>query len=208
LRAARRFVNGAGLGAPAKNGLGYRAKIAFSTELWKIAPVSQRDPNNSAEPRWYVAHTRPRCEKKFALYCKREELSFTLPCYQSVRKYRGKTVIFRKPLFPNYVFLEISPADRPRVYQNDLVANLLDVPDQAQFDRQLHDILLALTSGMEVRLAPQITPGARVRIKFGPLRGLEADVQRRSGILSVLLRLDFIGQAAAVQMDADHLELL
>src|SRR2546429_3709247 len=30
---------------------------------------------------WYVAHSRPRCEKKLAEYCGREGLQVTLPCY-------------------------------------------------------------------------------------------------------------------------------
>ena len=157
---------------------------------------------------WFVAHTRPRCEKKLARYCEREGLSPTLPCYRSVKKYRGKTVVFHKPLFPNYLFLQLRPAHRQKVYQSDYVANLLDVPDQALFTQQLGDILLALESDLEVRLAPQIKAGCKVRIKTGPLRGLEGWVEQRSGTVSVLLRLDFISQAAAVKIEATELELI
>ena len=56
-------------------------------------------------------------------------------------------------------------------------------------------------------LAPQITAGARVRIKSGPLRGLEGCVQERAGVTMVLLRLDFISQAAAVKIEATELEI-
>jgi transcription antitermination factor NusG len=155
---------------------------------------------------WYVAHTRPRCEKKLARYCEREGFSVTLPCYRSVKKYRGKTVTFLKPLFPNYVFLKLRLPQRQRVYQSDYVANLLNVPDQAEFSQQLGDILFALEQEVEVRLAPAIGPGTRVRIKSGPLEGLEAWVESRSGMVDALLRLDFIGQAAAVRIDATQLE--
>ena len=58
-----------------------------------------------SDPIWFVAHTRPRCEKKLVQYCEREGLSTTLPCYRSVKKYRGKKVVFYKPLFPGYVFV-------------------------------------------------------------------------------------------------------
>jgi transcription antitermination factor NusG len=57
-----------------------------------------------------------------------------------------------------------------------------------------------------VRLAPAIGEGTRVRIKTGPLQGIEGWVERRSGMTTVLLRLDFINQAAAVKIDADSLE--
>jgi transcription antitermination factor NusG len=156
---------------------------------------------------WYVAHTRPRREKKLAEYCEREGFRVTLPCYRAVHKYRGKTVTFRKPLFPGYVFLQLLVQQRQKVYQSDYVANLLDVPDQETFAHQLGDILQALETDLEVCLAPQITAGARVRIKSGPLRGLEGCVQERAGVTMVLLRLDFISQAAAVKIDATELEI-
>ena len=157
---------------------------------------------------WYVAHTKPRCEKKLAGYCRREGLEVTLPVYQSVKKYLGKTVTFEKVLFPNYVFLKLHPFQSRKVYQSDYVANLLTVVDQVLFEEQLGEILRALETEVEVFLAPRITVGRRVKIKSGPLRGIEGQVENRSGTTTVLLRLDFIAQAAAVKVDATELELI
>jgi transcriptional antiterminator RfaH len=159
------------------------------------------------ETRWFVAHTRPRAEKKLAEYCARNGISVTLPCYRSIRKYERKTVVFEKPLFPNYLFLRLKPAEKQKVFHNDYVANLLDVTDQDLFEKQLGDILRSLDSDMEVLLAPQITAGSRVKITSGPLRGLEGLVETRSGVTYVNLRLDFIGQAVAVRVEASDLEL-
>ena len=160
------------------------------------------------ETRWFVAHTKPRREKKLVEYCKRQSLAATLPCYDSAHKYRGKTVVFRKPLFPGYVFLQLEPGQKDPVRQNEHVANLLEVFDQETFCRQLEDILLALESQLGVRLAPSIGEGMRVRIKAGPLQGIEGWVEQRYGMTTVLLRLDFINQAAAVKLDADLLEAI
>ncbi len=157
---------------------------------------------------WFVAHTRPRCEKKLRLYLDRESIYNILPTIKTVHKYRGKTVAFDKPLFPGYVFLKIHPLSRQKVFQSDYVANLLDVPDQAGFDEQLGDILEAIESGYELQLAPEIGVGKRVMIKSGPMRGVEGWVEDRYGMTTVLLRLDFIGQAAALSMQADMLELI
>lgn len=167
--------------------------------------ISKVTPENSGR-RWYVAHTRPRCEKKVFDYCVRERISVTLPCYPSAHKYRGKTVVFQKPLFPGYVFLQVEPRLSAALRQNDHVANLLSVHDQATLEQQLAEIILALESGVEVRLAPTLGEGTRVRIKTGPLRGVEGWVERRHGVDTVLLRLDFISQAAAVRLGADVLE--
>ena len=155
---------------------------------------------------WFVAHTRPRREKKLVEHCQRHGIAATLPCYNSAHKYRGKTVVFRKPLFPGYVFLQLESAQKNVVRQNENVANLLDVFDQETLRRQLENILLALESDLEVRLAPSIGEGMRVRIKSGPLRGVEGWVEHRYGRSTVLLRMDFISQAAAVKLEADLLE--
>src|SRR5271163_4366384 len=157
---------------------------------------------------WFVAHTKPRCEKKLVQYCRREEISANLPTYKAPHKYRGKTVVFDKPLFPGYVFLQISNEHRGKVRQSDYVANLLEVIDQNLFLRQLSEILCALETGLEIRLAPAIGEGMRVKIKNGPLQGIDGWVERRYGMSTVLLRLDFIGQAAAVKVEATDLELI
>src|SRR5258707_11978015 len=103
-----------------------------------------------SELAWFVAHVRPRCEKKLTQYCAREEIPATLPCYRSVRKYRGKTVTFEKPLFPGYVFIQLLSRQKPKVVQSDYLANLLVVHDQALFVQQLGEILKALDTGLEV----------------------------------------------------------
>lgn len=157
---------------------------------------------------WFVAHVKPRREKKLVEYCTRQSLAATLPCYDAVHKYRGKTVVFRKPLFPGYVFLRVQPEQKAAIRQNEHIANLLDVVDQETFQSQLDGILLALESKLGVRLAPAIGQGMRVRIKTGPLQGIEGWVESRYGMTTVLLRLDFINQAAAVKVDADSLELI
>jgi transcription antitermination factor NusG len=159
------------------------------------------------EVSWFVAHTRPRREKKLRDFCEREGFHVVLPCYRTERKYRGKTVVFFKPLFPGYVFIQLTSEHRQKVAQNDCVARLLTVSDQDTFIRQLSEILKALETELEIILAPEIGVGQRVKIKSGPLQGLEAWVGQRYGFGTVLLRLDFIGQAAAVKVHASDLEL-
>jgi transcription antitermination factor NusG len=168
--------------------------------------VLDRLEGAEGESLWWVAHVRPRCEKKLQDFCHREGLSTTLPLFQSVKKYRRKKVEFLKPLFPGYVFLHTDRLAASKVRQNQYVANLLEPPDQFEFASQLQQILDALSSDSEVRLCPNIVEGQRVRIKLGPLRGIEGVVFQRQGALEIQLRLDFIGQAAALKVDADQVE--
>src|SRR5512133_788714 len=101
-----------------------------------MSPPSTMDSTLSSQTpdlAWYVAHTRARCEKKLKKFCETEGVPVTLPLYRTVRKYRGKTVTFEKPLFPGYVFLQLLPEQRQTVLRNDHVANLLHVFDQELF---------------------------------------------------------------------------
>ena len=75
---------------------------------------------------WYVAHVRPRCEKKLVEHGKIYNFSTTLPTYKSIKKYRGKEVSFDKPLFPGYVFLRLNHETRKVAIQSKYVANMLD----------------------------------------------------------------------------------
>ncbi len=163
---------------------------------------------HSAGLDWYVAHVRPRCEKKLVEHGRIYYFSTTLPTYESTKKYRGKVVTFQKPLFPGYVFLQLNRESWNIAMKSDYVANMLQVHDQEEFREQLGDILFALEQKVELRLEPTIEVGSRVLLKSGPLQGQEGWVEDRFGMTTVLLRLDFIGQAVAIKVEASMLELI
>ncbi len=158
--------------------------------------------------RWWVAHTRPRCEKKLSRHCTQHALVHELVCYRSVKRYRGKTLTFHKPLFPGYLFVHATPAARRLLWESHCLVHLLEVDDEPLFLRQLAAIVAAMEMGYEIQLSPIISEGAMVRIKRGPLKGIEGWVETRQGPTTVLLRLDFISKAAAIKMDAADLILI
>jgi len=162
----------------------------------------------ATEAMWYVAHTRPRCEKKLAWYCEREGFEVTLPCIKSKRVYGRKKVEFEKPLFPGYVFFKGEPTVCRWVTGSDYTANVLTVFEQSAFEQQLNDILIALESGAFVLGATELCPGRYVRIVAGPLAGLSGTVMQISNQVTVVLNLDFIGQGAAVVVDSVNLEVV
>ena len=125
-----------------------------------------------------------------------------------MKKYSGKEVVFHKTLFSGYVFLFINDQTRKIAMQSNFVANMLHVVDPQLFEQQLNDILFALNQEITIRLEPIIEVGARVMIKSGPLQGQEGWVDERFGMTTVLLRLDFIGQSAAIEVSSDVLELI
>jgi len=157
---------------------------------------------------WYVAHTRPRCEKKLFHYCNREAIHARLPCFKSIKRYGRKTVEFVKPLFPGYLFFRASAERARSVLLSDYTANLLEVFDQNVFERQLKDIMVALDSGCAILGAMDLSPGKEVRITEGPLAGMTGRVEHVSEQTAVLIRLDFLGRGAALVVDGACLEIL
>jgi transcriptional antiterminator RfaH len=130
-----------------------------------------------------------------------------LPCLKSRKKYDRKSVEFDRPLFPGYVFFRSPLQQIHRVYQNEHTANILKVSDQTQFEQQLGEILCALSTGCIMWAADAISIGRGVRIRGGPLSGLTGRiVTMHANSATVCLRLDFIGQAALVSVEASNVE--
>jgi transcription antitermination factor NusG len=98
-------------------------------------------------------------------------------------------------------------SDAQFVYRSNYAVKLLKPEDQEEFSSQLSAIITATENMEQIRLVPNISVGSRVVIRNGPLAGIEAWVQDREGPSEVILRLDFIGQAAAVSLSVEELQL-
>jgi len=164
-------------------------------------------PDFSA-PRWFACHTKPRCEKKFAALLSIEGFPHYLPLVPSVRRYHGQTKRFTKPLFPSYVFTEILPEAKSRVYQQDLLVRAIWVTDQAGFLRQLDDVKAVVASGLELSLHPLLKKGMRVKVVDGPLYGIEGIVDNPASPKGVVIAVDVLQQGLLVRMPMEHLQIL
>jgi transcription antitermination factor NusG len=163
---------------------------------------------NFAEPRWFACHTKPRCEKKFASLLAVEKFSHYLPLVPSVRRYRDQTKRFTKPLFPGYVFTEIPPETKSRVYQQDLLVRAIWIEDQAGFLRQLEDVKVVVSSGLELSLHPLLKKGTRVKVAGGPLYGIEGIVDDPANPKGVIIAVDVLQQGLLVRMPLEDLQIL
>lgn len=160
------------------------------------------------QPRWFVCHTKPRCEKKFADLLAREHFTHYLPLIQSVRRYGDQKKTFTKPLFAGYVFSRIEPALKNRVYQQDLLVRAMLVENEAVFLHQLEDVKLICASGLEAALHPLIKKGTHVRVQGGPLHGLEGYVDDPANPQGIVVSVDVLQQGLLVRLPLDRLHLL
>lgn len=154
---------------------------------------------------WVVLHSRPRCEKKAVDFCSRSGISSYLPLQKKTHRYGGRVRTFSSPLFPGYVFCVVDPEQKRLLRQNQHVANLLDVWDQQQLVLQLQQIQRALEVGDVVEVMPYLESGKMVRVKAGPFKGLEGLVIRVKSKAKVVINVDMIRQAVAVEVDSSFL---
>lgn len=169
--------------------------------------MAERTPE-SAELRWIVCHTKPRCEKKFAALMAAEKFEHYLALVQSVRRYAQQTKRFTKPLFPGYVFALVPMEKKARIFQQDLLARAISVEDEAQFLRQLADVKTIVASGFELSVLPLLTKGRRVKIVGGPLHGLEGYIDNPADPKGIILSVDVLQQGLLVKVPIESLQAL
>jgi len=157
---------------------------------------------------WHVLHTRPRCEKKLAAYCRISRLEHYLPLRAEIKVVQRRKTEVRKPLFPGYVFVRFDPSQRIRVLKSRQVVRVLTVNDQAGFLNEISQIQKALEVEPGLGACPALTRGTMARIVTGPFRGLEGVVGAIKGQTRVILNVNMIGQGVPVEVTTDMLERL
>jgi len=165
-------------------------------------------PPPSDLPQWFVCHTMPRCEKKFAALMAREHIAHYLPLIKSTRRYADGNKHFTKPLFPGYVFAEIIPAQKNRIYQRDLLVRTIWVEDQARLLRQIEEIKIIIASGLKITLQPLLKKGRPVRIAAGPLAGLQGMVDNPDDPRGIVVAVDVLQQGLLIPIMPEYLEVL
>lgn len=168
--------------------------------------MEQDNPSAASPAAWSVLHVRPRCEKKLADYCRRSGLEHYLPLRVERKVYQRRKVEVWKPLFPGYVFACFGAEQRLLILKSNQVVRQLAVRDQARLLAELSQIRQALAKEPALSACPALKRGTRVRILRGPFQGLEGVVSAFKGYTRVVLNVDIIAQAVAVEVSRDMLE--
>ena len=163
----------------------------------------QRTPGESL---WHVLYVKPRCEKKMAGYSEVHGVECELPLREETKTYQRRKVTVYKPVFPGYVFLRFPDEDKLTVLKSNLVVRILPVDHQAQFSKELLQIRQALAIDPTLDASAAFQAGRRVLIKSGPFEGVEGVVQVVKGRTKVVLNVDIIGRAIAVEVGMELLE--
>ena len=162
----------------------------------------------NADLLWCAAYTSANHEKRVAEQLSVRSVEHFLPLYESVRRWKDRKVRLQLPLFPGYVFVRLALRDRLRVLQVPGVARLVGFNGLpcALPDSEIEALKTGLASGVRAEPHPYLTVGRRVRVKAGPLEGLQGIVVRRKNRWRLVILLDLIHRAAAVEVEAADLE--
>jgi transcription antitermination factor NusG len=165
-------------------------------------------PLDYLEPRWYAAYTSANHEKRVADQLGVREVEHFLPLYASVRRWKDRRMKLQLPLFPGYVFVHLPLRDRLKVLQVPGVARLVGFNGQPAVlpDKEIEGLRAGLATERRAEPHPYLTVGRSVRVKSGPLEGVEGILIRKKNVYRVVLSLDLIQRSASVEVDASDLE--
>lgn len=175
------------------------------SSLWLSEDVL---PVEHLEERWYAAQTSANHEKRVAEQLNLRAVEAYLPLYTSVRRWKDRRVRLELPLFPGYIFVRLALRDRLQVLQTPSVARIVGFGGQPTPlpEQEIDALRKGLTHDMLIEPHPYLKVGQRVRVKTGPLQGLEGLLLRRKKTSRFVISLDLIMRSVAVEIDTAELE--
>lgn len=159
---------------------------------------------------WYALYTRHQHEKAVAHILGNKGFETLLPLYPSSRRWKDRTKLLFLPLFPCYVFLNGGLERRLDIMTTPGVHALVSSAGQpaAIPQAEVEAIRRAVESGTRLEPHPLLKRGDWVRVKHGPLEGIEGILVRKKNLYRLVLSVEMLGKAAAVEIDAFLVERL
>jgi transcription antitermination factor NusG len=170
--------------------------------------VQNRLSSEYAEPNWYAVYTWAHHEKRVADQMRQRQIRGFLPVYRSFHRWKDRRKEIELALFPSYVFVHIALKDRLRVLEIPGVVHL--VGPQGRPTPLVTQEIEAFQRGVGgcVRMEPHpyLRAGRRVLVRNGPLAGLEGILSRRKQGLRLVVSVEILMRAVAVEIDEADVE--
>ena len=159
-------------------------------------------------PRWYAAYTSARHEKSVANQFRCRGVRYFLPLLESLQRWSDRRIRVQLPYFPGYVFVHIAHRDRLLVLQTPGVVRIVGTRTSPTVvpDVQIETLQTALHLGLRVGPHPAAEIGRRVYIRSGPLLGTEGILLRRKGRCRVVVSIQAIMRAFAVEVNEQDIQ--
>lgn len=149
---------------------------------------------------WMIIHTKSRREKKIAQYCNSTDIKYYLPLETRIKIYGRKKVQTTLPLFPGYLFCIADEKERYQLLLTHHIANILKVSNQLELLNDIKKIFIAESANYSLSPCELHIEGIKVRIRTGPMSGIEGIVSRMKGKDCIVLNVNIINRATAVYL--------
>jgi transcription antitermination factor NusG len=155
-----------------------------------------------ARPLWYAVYTCANHERTVSDQLMSRGVEHFLPQYESVRRWKDRKMRLHLPLFPGYVFVYLALQNRLRVLQVPGVVRLVgfDGHPVAVPEEEVARVRQFLNEGFQVEPHKYLQSGRRVRVKSGPLEGMEGIIVRRKNRSRLVLSFELIQRSLAVEI--------
>jgi len=133
-----------------------------------------------------------------------------LPMYSSLRRWKDRTKRLELPLFPGYIFVQMTAQNRVQI---------LSLPGVVQFVRfqgrpapvptsELEALRQGTSKSMVVQPHPYLQAGRKVRIISGSMAGVEGIFLRRKDQSRVIISISLIQRSVSVEIGEAEVEPL
>jgi transcription antitermination factor NusG len=162
------------------------------------------------EQHWYAVYTCVNQEKRVASEIAARGVEHFLPVYRSVRRWKDRRVTLELPLFPGYLFTRLALRDRLRILTIRNVVRFVGFAGQAAAlpEEEMNRLRAGLSGDVLAEPHPFLTVGRRVRVRSGPLAGVQGFLLRRKGKARFVVSVELIMRSMAVEMDEADLEAM
>ena len=178
-----------------------------------LLDAGEADPLGKAaaapDSRWVAFYTLARREKDLMRKLEAASVPFFAPLIRRRLHTAGGRVRHSfVPLFPGYVFAPVDDDQRRSALATNTVARWLSIADERMLVDDLRAIKRLIDSERPLTPEARLEPGQPVRVKSGPLRGVEGMVVKRRGEQRLVVAVRFLNQGASIELEDVDLERL
>jgi transcription antitermination factor NusG len=165
---------------------------------------------DSAEPAvsWYALHAHYQHEKAVAQILTHKGFDVFLPLYDTAHRWKDRTKRLSLPLFPCYVFIQSGLDRRLQILSTPGVLGFVGWSGRAAPipEAEIEAVLRTVESALRVEPHPFLKRGDWVRVKFGPLQGVEGMLVRKKNLFRLVLSVEMLQRSVAIEVDVTAVE--
>jgi transcription antitermination factor NusG len=157
---------------------------------------------------WYAVYTRHQHEKAVAYGLESKGFEVVLPLCKEARRWQDRVKLLSLPLFPCYVFVKTRLDRRSDIVTIPGIHGFVQsggLPSRVTTS-DIEAIRRTMETGNSLKPHRFLKTGTKVRIRSGSLEGIEGILVRSKGDFRLVLSIQMLGKAAAMEVDVSQVE--